>query len=127
MNPKVLMGIMVLVLVSTCGASAYADQCLAEAEFLHSYPANNDNTKFKFKFRISSEECTNYSCSGWVRFRIHFDWISGGSNSKSTLVKYFISKGQRSVEVTDETYPSGATLSLNVRDVEIFDVSCSTP
>lgn len=127
MNTKVLMGVMVLLMVCTWGASAYADQCVAEAEFLHSYPANNDNTKFKFKFRISSAECTNYSCSGWVRYRIHFDWISGGSNSKSTLVKYFISKGQRSVEVTDETFPSSATLSLNVRDVEIFDVSCSTP
>lgn len=127
MNAKVLMGVLVLVLACIWKAPAHADQCIAEAEFLHSYPANNDNTKFKFKFRISSEGCTNYGCSGWVRYRIHYDWISGGSNSSSTLVKYHISKGQRSVEVTDETFPSGATMSLNVRDVEIFDVSCSTP
>lgn len=127
MNTKVLMGVMVLVLVCTWGASVYADQCLAEAEFIHSYPANTDNTKFKFKFRISTEGCTNYSCSGWVRFRIHYDWMSGGSNSRSTLVKYYIPKGQRSVEVTDETYPSNASSSLNIRDVEIGEVSCSTP
>lgn len=102
-------------------------KCSVDAEFVHSWPVDKDNDKFKFKFRVSSDDCDEYSCRGYVHYRIHYDWRSGGSNSKSTLVRYTIPNGQRSMEITDETYPSGANMALNVRDVEIGKISCYLP
>ena len=128
MHAKVLMGGLVLVLVCAWGTSAYADRCLAEAEFIHSYPANPDNSKFKFKFRVSSEECKGYSCGGWVQYTIHYQTEEGKSYTKSTLTKYYISRGQRSAEVTDEIHPHFMTTkNLIIRDAAISEVSCSTP
>jgi hypothetical protein len=102
-------------------------KCNGEAKFMHSWPVDKGNDNFKFKFRVSSDDCGEYSCRGYVHYRIHYDWRSGGSNSKSTLVGYTIPKGQRSVEVTDETFPSGASMAVDVRDVEIGEISCSSP
>jgi hypothetical protein len=108
-------------------ASRSDGKCGTDAEFVHSWPVDKDNDKFKFKFRVSSDDCDQYSCRGYVNYRIHFTWLSGGSSGKSTLVRYTIPKGQRSIEVTDETFPSGANMAINVRDVEIGEVSCSSP
>lgn len=113
--------------LALAAGSARADRCTADAEFLHSYPANQDKTKFKFKFRVSSDDCTRYGCTGYVHYRIHFDYKSGSSNGKSTLVSYRIPAGQKSREITDETYPSGVSSGIAVRDVEIGEVSCRTP
>lgn len=128
MDSKALTWGLTLVLVCAWATSAYADDCLAEAEFIHSYPTNKDNSQFKFKFRVSSENCERYGCSGYVHYKIHFQWARGGSSSKSTLTSYRIPAGQRSREVTDELFPAGA-LSLNtiIRDVEIGEISCSSP
>jgi hypothetical protein len=102
-------------------------KCTPDAEFVHSWPVDKDNDKFKFKFRVSSDDCNEYSCRGYIHYRIHFNWRSGGNNTKTTLVRYTIRKGQRATEVTDELFPSGANMALNVRDVEINEVSCSSP
>lgn len=101
------------------------DGCTADAEFVHSWPVDKANDQFKFKFRVSSDDCSESSCSGHVNFRIHFNWRSGGNSAKTTLVSYRIPKGQRSTEVTHETFPSGAGMALDVRDVEMREVSCS--
>lgn len=128
MNPKALAWGLVLVLLCIGDPSANADTCLAEAEFIHSYPANKDNSRFKFKFRVSSESCATYGCSGYIHYRIHFEWATGGSSSKSTLTSYRIPSGQRSMEVTDETFPASVSnANTIVRDVEIGEVSCSSP
>lgn len=105
---------------------AMADPCSADAEFLHSYPSNDNNTKFKFKFKVSSDDCDRYGCSGYVHYEIHYQWKDGDSNSKSTLVSYRIRAGQRSVEVTDETYPSSVG-PIKIRDIELGEISCRTP
>jgi len=101
--------------------------CTSDAEFVHSWPVDKANDQFKFKFRVSSDDCNEYGCSGYVNYRIHFNWRSGGNSGKNTLVSYRIPKGQRSTEVTDETFPSGANMAIEVRDVEIREVSCRTP
>ena len=108
-------------------ATAYADSCKAVADFTHAFPANERPSKFKFKFRLESDDCKEYGCSGWVHYRIHFEYESGRSNAKSTLVRYRIPAGQKSREIMDETYPAGGTDRIKVRDVEITEVSCSTP
>ena len=125
-HPRLATVVLACGLALAAGA-ARADRCTADAEFLHAYPANPDKTKYKFKFRVSSDDCTRYGCTGYVHYRIHFDYKSGRSNGKSTLVSYRIPAGQKSREVTDETYPSSVGLGIAVRDVEIGEVSCSTP
>lgn len=128
MHAKVLMGGLVLVLVCAWQTSAYADKCLAEAEFIHSYPANSDNTQFNFKFRVSSDDCKRYSCGGYVHYTIHYQTEEGKSYTKSTLTRYRIPSGQRSTEVTDAIYPHFMSAkNLIIRDAEIGEVSCSTP
>lgn len=107
--------------------SAQAERCAADAEFVHSYPSNSSKSEFKFKFRISSDDCKEYGCTGFIHYRIHFDYDSGTSSGKTTLVGYRIPAGQKSREVTDETYPASAGSKIKVRDVEIGNVSCSTP
>jgi hypothetical protein len=102
-------------------------RCTTDAEFVHSWPVDKANDQFKFKFRVSSDDCDEYSCTGYVHYRIHFNWRSGGNSGKTTLVSYRIPRGQRSTEVTHETFPSGANMALDVRDVEIREVSCRTP
>lgn len=101
-------------------------KCTTDAEFVHSWPAGDSNYKFNFKFRVSSDDCTRYSCSGYVHYRIHFNY-PGGSSGKTTLVKYYIPAGQRSTEVTDSTYPFIVGTKIDVRDVDIKEVSCSSP
>lgn len=126
MNVRGMMRAAIGVLICVWGGEANAGDCRAEAEFIHSYPANKDNSKFKFKFRVSSDDCVLYSCSGYVHYRIHFEWASGGSSSKSTLVRYYIPSGQRFTEVTDETFPTSVSNSNTIiRDVEVKEVSCS--
>jgi hypothetical protein len=124
------MVMLAITLVAMClwQSVAYADRCLAEAEFIHSFPTNKDNSRFKFKFRVASENCTTYGCTGYIRHRIHFEWATGGSSATSTLVSYRIPAGQRSVEVVHEMFPaSGPNANTIIRDVEVGEVSCSTP
>ncbi len=117
-----------LILSTLClGGHAMADRCTAEADFERAYPSNSNATRYKFKFRTSSDDCTEYGCSGYVHYRIHFLYSSGNPNSKTTLVSYRIPAGQRSRDITDETFPSGAGMSVQVQDVEITEVTCSTP
>ena len=104
-----------------------ADRCVADAEFVRAFPTNEYPSKFKFKFRVASDDCNRYGCTGWVHYRIHYEYKSGTSNAATTLVRYRIDDGQRFTEVTDETYPGLATSPIQVRDVEINEVSCSTP
>jgi hypothetical protein len=120
-------GAMVLASAAVACGEAYADRCTAVAEFLRAYPANEVPSKFKFKFRVSSEDCQRYGCSGYVHYTIHFQYSDGDSNRKSTLVSYRIPAGQEVREVTDETYPSGALMKVQVRDAEIGEVSCTSP
>lgn len=108
-------------------SAANAARCTAEAEFMHSYPANELPSKFKIKHRVSSDDCTKYGCSGYVHYTIHYAYTDGTQNEKSTLVSYRISAGQKSREVTDEVYPDTGTSKIKVRDVEIGEVTCSTP
>ena len=104
-----------------------AGKCTADAEFVHSYPSNDTKSKFKFKFRVSSDNCTEYSCTGYVHYRVHFDYESGISNSDTTLISYRIPKDQKSREITHEMYPASSDSKLKIRDVEIQEVTCSTP
>lgn len=104
-----------------------ADSCQADAEFQHSWPVDDKKDEFKLKFRVSSDDCTKYGCSGYVKYRIHFNWVSGGNSSKRTLIGYRISQGQKSREVVDTTFPSGAAMAVAIKDVEIESVSCSSP
>jgi len=106
---------------------AVADECKAIADFTHAFPTNDLPSEFKFKFIVESDDCSEYGCTGWIRYRIHFEYESGQPNSKSTLVQYRIPAGQESREVMDETYPAGGTDIIKVRDVEITSVSCTTP
>jgi hypothetical protein len=109
---------------STSTRKGRSDGCTTDAEFVHSWPVDKANDEFKFKFRVSSDDCSESSCSGYVNYRIHFNWRSGGNSGKTTLVRYRIPRGQRSAEVVDETFPSGASMAVDVRDVEIGEVSC---
>lgn len=102
-------------------------KCTTDAEFVHSWPIDKANDEFKFKFRVSSDNCNEYSCRGYIHYKIHYNYKSGGDNTKSTLVRYTIPNGQRSAEVTDKTFPSFAGAKLDIRDVEIGEVSCSSP
>lgn len=108
-------------------SAANATRCTAEAEFMHSYPANELPSKYKIKHRVSSDDCTKYGCSGYVHYTIHYAYEDGTPNEKSALVSYRISAGQKSREVTDEVYPDTGTSKTRVRDVEIGEVSCTTP
>jgi hypothetical protein len=117
-----------LVLLGSLGMATpvSADSCKAIADFTHAFPADDRSTKFKFKFRVESDDCNEYACSGWIHYRIHFEYENGAANTKATLVSYRIPAGQQSREVMAATYPSGATMSIRVRDVEITEVSCTT-
>jgi len=101
--------------------------CTAEADFVHSWPVDKANDEFKFKFRVSSDDCGEYSCNGYLHYRVHFNWRSGGNSAKTTLISYRIPRNQRSVEVTDKTFPGPVGIPLDVRDVEIKEVSCTSP
>jgi hypothetical protein len=101
-------------------------KCTTDAEFVHSWPDGQSNYRFNFKFRVSSDDCSRYGCNGWVHYRIHFNY-PGGSSGKTTLVRYRIPQGQRSTEVTDSTYPFNVGTKIDIRDVEIGEVSCSSP
>lgn len=106
---------------------AHADRCSADAEFKHAYPANEIPSKFKFKFRVTSDQCERWSCRGYVHYKIHYETEGGTSLSKSSLVRYTIPDGQDSVEITDETYPSSGSGKITVRDIEIGEITCSSP
>lgn len=101
-------------------------KCTTDAEFVHSWPVDKSNDEFKFKFRVSSDECNKYSCTGYVHYRIQFNY-QGGNSGKTTLVSYRIPQGQRSTEVTATTFPFVVGTKIDVRDVEIREVSCSSP
>lgn len=101
-------------------------KCMTDAEFVHSWPVDTAKDQFKFKFRVTSDDCDKYGCSGYVHYRIHFNF-QGGNSGKTTLVRYRISGGQRLTEVTDKTFPFVVGTKIDVRDVEIKEVSCSTP
>jgi hypothetical protein len=105
-------------------AFAQAKDCSVDPEFKHAYPANDTGNKFKLKFKVSSDDCAESRCEGMIKFRIHYDYDSGDSNSRTTHVLYSIPQGQRSTEVTTETYPSSSSGRIKVRDVEIYDSSC---
>lgn len=115
------------ILLSFSGA-ANADDCNAEAEFLRSYPANNTPSKFKFKFRVESDDCDKYGCTGHVHYRIHYQDKDGDAReSESKIESYRIREGDTSREITHETYPGRASSPIQVRDVDITEVTCSTP
>ena len=111
----------------TASENARADQCAAVADFTHAFPSNELPSRFKFKFRLESSDCKEYACTGFVHYRIHYDYASGGSNAKTTLVRYRIPVQQKSVEVLDEVFPAGGTTRVKVRDVQVTQVTCSTP
>jgi hypothetical protein len=113
------------ILVFNCEVSATS--CRAEAEFVHAYPANSGPSKFKIKFRVSSYDCKQYSCNGFIKYRIHYQYTGGDSNSTYKLVRYRVGSGQTTTEVTDETYPSYASDKVTLRDIEVSEVSCSSP
>lgn len=110
-------------LVST---PSLANRCTAHAEFIDSYPANSDQSAYKFKFHVTSSDCEKYSCRGYIHYRIHFAFKSDGNSSgKTTLISYAIPEGQDTIEVTDRTYP--ASTPVEIQDVELNEVTCSSP
>lgn len=127
MAGRVVLGVLIAVVVCGWGIDARALECRAESEFLHSYPANANNSLFKFKFRVSSDDCKDESCRGHVQYTIHYQTEQGKSWTKSKRVGYSIARGQRATEVTDETYPHETYIVKNliIRDVEISEVSCN--
>lgn len=127
MTPKALGCTIALLVMLVCNCGVSAASCRAEAEFVHAYPANSGPSKFKIKFRVSSDDCRQYSCNGFIKYRIHYEYTAGASNSTSKLVRYRVASGQTSTEVTDETYPSYASDKVTLRDIEVSEVSCSSP
>lgn len=97
--------------------------CLVDAEFTHSFPADAKNSRFKFKFNLTSDDCMKYRCEGAIYFRIHYDSKRRTSHSPSAVASYSIPAGRKSIEIVTENSPSLSD-GIQVRDVEISDVTC---
>lgn len=127
MKIKLFVSAAVVAILLSAATSAQADRCHASSDFLKSYPANEIPSKFKFKFRVESDECTRYACRGYVKYTIHYQYKDGDSNKNSSLVSYTIRPGDGETEVTDEHYPSGSSTKIQIRDVDVTEVTCATP
>lgn len=103
---------------------ARADRCSAEAQFVKNWSVK-DGFKYKVKFNVSAASCDEYSCRGYIHYRVHYTWRSGGGNSHTTLSRYTVPKGDSSAEVVDEVIAS--SMLYDIDDIEITEVSCSTP
>jgi hypothetical protein len=116
-----------LIIYSICMASTvYADRCTADAEFDNFWKTGNN--KFKFKFIIESEDCVQYSCRGYINYTIHFTNAEGESRTETTLTSYSIKEDSSIAEEVHEHYVSEPTYDpVGIDDVEITEVSCSTP
>lgn len=102
------------------------DRCSAAADYVRSWPLNDSKSKWAFKFKISSNECDRYSCRGYIHYTIHYR-NQYGSRTSTTLVSYTIARRDHNTEVVQETYPGPTGIPIQVDDVEISDVSCTSP
>lgn len=116
-----------LIFLSLTIHSAYADSCSARANVDNFYAIDKESTKYKIKFNVTSNDCKKYSCKGYVDYRIHFITETGTSSSKTTLVRYHINANESSTDITEQTYPMSYSTSVDVKDVDVLSVSCSTP
>ena len=106
-----------LALASRCSADARTDR------FWDVTP----NFKYKVKFTVSSSECQQYSCTGHIQFRSHFRYLTGGENGASHITWYTIPRGQSRADVVTDIIPSLPSLKINLQDIEVREVSCTTP
>lgn len=114
-----------MTLTAVLSSTALADQCTADADYKGSSAINE--WKHRIKFRVSSDDCKEYGCSGHIQYRIHFDYRTGGSNSQSDIVSYRIPRGQHGIDVITERSPGGSSNGSVIKDVEVGEVSCSAP
>lgn len=105
-------------------STAHAEKCSAEAEFKRASPVHEGNA-YNFKFRTTSDDCNKYGCTGYISFRIHYAFDDSNQVSKDTVSAYRIKAGQKSVETTDMVVLGIS--HANVEDVDVKEVSCSTP
>lgn len=113
------------ILLLSLSWTAFAEKCNAEAEFLKAYPANDVPSKFKFKFRVESDDCVESSCMGFIQTKIHYQTAEGRSTWSEKQIRYRIKGGETSTEATDETYPGGPLYPIQINDVDVMEVSCS--
>lgn len=113
-------------------AAAHSTECSADAEYVRASPTSSDKARWKLRFKVRSDDCAQSVCQGLIQYRIHFHYSPAKSRAdeghrSGTSVKYVISQGQKSTEVTDEKNPGASTGSaLEIEDVSIEKVSCST-
>lgn len=115
-----------LAVLSMTSSPLRAERCSANAEVERFWEVT-PNFKYKVKFTVESSDCDEYSCRGYIKFRSHYSYLDGDSNSSREITAYTIHKGQSRGEVVKEIIPSSPSLKINLDDIEVGEVSCSTP
>ena len=107
-------------------SSAYADPCKTDAALLSYKPIKSNN--YLFTFSVSSDQCTKYSCNGYVSFSVTYHYPNALSTSEQHFVaRYHIDSGHSKTNIAHEESISYVGANIEIDAVLVTEASCTTP
>lgn len=105
-----------------CAPLAHAGQCSATARFDHAWNGNYDD--FNIQFHVRAYGCDRSTCSGWIKYIVHYTDSDGRLHANSATAQYHVREGQERADVTDK-YTHVQSGDAHVDAVDVEEVSCS--
>ena len=107
-------------------SAAHAEGCTAWADTKGFWEVK-EGAEYKVKFRVSSKDCKEYNCTGYIRYYSRYLLGDGRAYRQDHTVPYAIKNAETFTEVVADILPGPTSQKLKVDDVQIKKVYCNIP